>query len=113
MHVEKCIVYAYIIIYVFRLNLTQVHDSSNRTESDVVVSHISKAPVLSRSEVYHPSSVVGLLIHEPVAIHHMTGLAVGHAVTIHERVTVICQLVHLTCKAVPLVDSHSVGSPVL
>ncbi len=95
------------------MNLTQVHDSSNRAESDVAVSHVPEAPVLSRSEVYHPSSVVGLLIHEPVAIHHMTGLAVGHAVTVHEGVAVICQLVHLTSKVFPFVGPHSVGSPVL
>ncbi len=43
----------------------------------------------------------------------MTGLAVRHAVTVHGVVTVIHHLVHLTHEVLPLVDPHSVGSPML
>ncbi len=88
-----------------------VHDTPHAHESHAT--HIAEAPVLSRPEVRHSASVVGLLIEEPVAIHHMTGLAVRHAVTVHGAVTVIHHLVHLTHEVLPLVDLHSVGSPVL
>ncbi len=43
----------------------------------------------------------------------MAGLAVRHAVTVHGVVTVIHHLVHLTHEVLPLVDPHSVGSPML
>ncbi len=88
-----------------------VHDTPHAHESHAT--HIAEAPVLSRPEVRHSASVVGLLIEEPVAIHHMTGLAVRHAVTVHGVVTVIHHLIHLTHEVLPLVDLHSVGSPVL
>lgn len=55
---------------------------------------------------------MGLLVHQPVAIHHVAGHAVGHAVTVHDVVTVVHQLIHLTTKVLSLVDPHPVGSPV-
>ena len=95
------------------MNLTGIHDAPHGHESHVVVSHLSEAPVLSRPHVHHPASVVGLLVHQPVAVHHVAGLAVGHAVTVHDGVAVIHQLVHLTSEVLPLVDLHPVVSPVL
>ncbi len=88
-----------------------VHDTPHAHKSHAI--HIAEALVLSRPEVRHPAFVVGLLIEEPVAVHHMTGLAVRHAVTVHDTVTVIHHLVHLTHEVLPLVYPHSVGSPVL
>ncbi len=94
-------------------SLTHISNTLHAHESHVAVSHISEVPVLSRSEVGHPASVVGLLIEEPVAVHHMAGLAVRHTETIHDVFTVIHQFIHLSSEVVPLVDPHSVGSPVL
>lgn len=74
---------------------------------------LSEIPVLAGPDVKHPSSEVRLLEHQPVAIHHMAGLAVGHAETLHYVVAVIHKLVHLSTKVLPLVDPHSEGSPVL
>jgi len=87
-------------------NLTHVSDTPHAHESHVAKSHISEAPVLSWPKVYHPASEVGLLIHEPVTIHHMTGLAVRHTETIHDVFTVIHQLIHLSSKVIPLIDPH-------
>ena len=91
----------------------RIHDTPHAHESHVVVSHVHKVSVLSRREVPHLASVLGLLIHEPVAIHHMARHALVHTVAIHDGVTVIHTLVHLTTEALPLVDSHSVVSSVL
>lgn len=74
---------------------------------------LSEIPVLAGPDVKHPSSEVRLLEHQPVAIHHMAGLALGHAETLHYVVAVIHKLVHLSTEVLPLVDPHSEGSPVL
>jgi len=70
----------------------------------------AEVPVLSGPHVHHPSSVLGLLVHQPVAVHHVAGLAVGHAVAVHEVLAVLHQLVHLTLEVVPLVDPRPVGA---
>lgn len=91
-----------------------VHDAPDGAEPcHVTHPHISEVPVLSWSEVHHPASIVGLLEHQPVTVHHIAGLAVGHAETIHHIVTVVHQLVHLAPKVLPLIDPHSERSPVL
>merc|ERR1719419_1790185 len=86
-----------------------VHDAPHAHEPH---SHLTEAPVLSRPHVHHPASVVGLLVHQPVAVHHVAGHAVVHLVTVHDGVTVIHHLVHLSTKVLPLVDPHPVVSPV-
>ena len=68
--------------------------------------HVPEAPVLSGPHVHHPASVVGLLVHQPVAVHHVAGLAVVHTVTVHDVVTVVHQLVTLTTEVLPLIDLH-------
>ena len=93
--------------------LTGIHDAPHGHESRVAVSHISEAPVLPRPHVHHPASVVRLLVHQPVAVHHIAGLAVRHAVTVHDGVTVIHHLHHLTSKLLLIVDPHPELSSVL
>ena len=105
-------------IYFFSLSTLQfeltVHDAPDGAEPcHVTHPHISEVPVLPWPEVHHPASVVGLLEHQPVAVHHVAGLAVGHAEAIHHVVTVVHQLMHLASEVLPLVDPHSVRSPVL
>ena len=93
--------------------LHRIHDTSHAHELHIVHAHLSEALVLSRPHVHHPASEVGLLIHQPVAIHDVAGLAVRHAVTIHDGVTVVHQLHHLASEVLPLVDPHPVVSSVL
>ncbi|KAF3843544.1 hypothetical protein F7725_002393 [Dissostichus mawsoni] len=45
---------------------------------------------------------VGLLVHQPVTVHHVAGLAVGHAVTLLDVLTVVHHLVTLTTEVLPL-----------
>lgn len=50
--------------------------------------------------------VVGLLVHEPVAIHHVAGVEVGDVETVHEVGTVVRQLSHLTSHVKMLIQPH-------
>ena len=93
--------------------LTGIHDSSERVESHSIISHILEAPVLSGPHVHHPASVLGLLVRQPVSVHHMAGLAVVHAVTLLDVVTVLHHLIGLTTEVLPLVDLHLVLALVL
>merc|ERR1712168_1796631 len=56
--------------------------------------------------VHHPASVVGLLVHQPVAVKHVAGLAVGHVVAVVDVVAVVHHLVELTTVVLPLPDLH-------
>ena len=86
--------------------LTHVSDTPHAHEPLAAHAHIPEAPVLSGPHVHHPSLVVGLLVHQPVSVHHVAGLAVGHAVTILDVVTVVHHLIGLTTEVLPLVDLH-------
>lgn len=104
-----------ILYYLFHLTvLTRICNASDGADSGQIAHfQVTQIPVLSRPDVKHPSSEVWLLEHQPVAVHHVAGLAVGHAETFHEVVTVIRQLVHLAFEVLPLIDPHTEGSPVL
>ena len=94
--------------------LTGIHNTPHGAESHHVGhSHLLEVPVLSRPQVHHPASVVGLLVHQPVAVHHVARLEVGHAVTLLDGITIIHQLVHLAFEVLPLEDLHLVRSSVL
>jgi len=103
------------VLYLSHLQhkLTGVRDAPDAHEPLAAHAQVPEAPVLSWSHVHHPASVLGLLVHQPVAVHHVARLAVGHAVTILEVVTVVRHLVELTAEILLLVDPHPVGSPVL
>ena len=93
--------------------LHRIHDTLHALEPHIAHAHLSEALVLSRPHVHLPASVLGLLVHQPVALHDVAGLAVSHAVTIHDGVTILHQLVHLASEVLPLVDPHPVVSSVL
>ena len=87
--------------------LTRVHDAPDGAEPHhVAYAGVSEVPVLPWPEVQHPASVVGLLEHQPVAVHHVAGLAVGHAVAVLDVVAVLHQLMTLALEVLPLVDPH-------
>ena len=65
-------------------NSELIHQTPHRVDSHHVAhSHLPEVPIFSRPQVHLPASVVGLLTHQPVAVHHVAGLAVGLAVTIY------------------------------
>ncbi|KAF3843573.1 hypothetical protein F7725_002422 [Dissostichus mawsoni] len=67
---------------------------------------MSEVPVLSGPHVHHLASELGLLVHQPVTVHHVAGLALVHAVTVHDVVTVLHHLVTLTTEVLLLIDLH-------
>ncbi len=87
-------------------HLAHVHDAPHAHEPLATHAHVPEAPVLSGPQVDHPASVVGLLVHQPLAVHHIAGHAVGHTVAVHDGVTVVHQLMHLTTEVLPLIDPH-------
>ena len=87
-----------------------VHDTPHAHTSE---SHVPEAFVLSGRHVHHPASEVGLVIHEPVALHDIAGLAVRHAETLLDRFTVLHQLVIHASEVLPLIELHFIRSSVL
>ena len=96
-----------------RKALTRLHNASNRPNPHGPHSHVPEASVLARPHVHHPAPVVGLLVHEPVALHHIAGLAVRHAETLLDGVTVVHELMHLPTEVLLLENPHAEGSSVL
>ena len=86
--------------------LAHIHDTPHAHKPTAAHTHVPEAPVLSRPQVHHPAPEVGLLVQQPVAVHHLAGHAVGHAVAVLDVVAVVSQLVHLTAEVLPLVDPH-------
>lgn len=102
------------LLYFHFTVLTRICYASDRADSGQIAHfQVSEISVLSRPDIKHPSSEVWLLEHQPVAIHHVAGLAVRHTETFHHILTVIRELVHLASEVLPLIDPHSEGSPVL
>ena len=66
-----------------KMCLAHVGDTLHAHEPGAAHAHVPEAPVLSGPQVHHLASVVGLLVHQPVAVHHVAGHAVGHAVAVH------------------------------
>lgn len=90
-----------------------VGDAPHAQEPHAASANAHEVPVLAGPQVNHPASVVGLLVHQPVALHHVAGQAVGHAETVHDVVAVLHQLGRLTRKVLPLIDLHPERSSVL
>ena len=90
-----------------------IHDTPHAHKPTAAHTHVPEAPVLSRPQVHHPAPVVGLLVQQPVAVHHLAGHAVGHAVAVLDVAAVFHQLVHLTAKVLPFIDPHSELASVL
>lgn len=90
-----------------------IGDASHAHDPHVASANTHEVPVLARPQVHHAASVVGLLVHQPVTVHHITGLAVGHLETLHDVFTVLHQIHHLAGEVLSLVDPHPEGSSVL
>jgi len=93
--------------------VARIHDAPHAHKPHAAHAHVPEAPVLSGPHVHLLASVLGLLVHQPVAVHHVARLAVVHAVTVHDVVAVVHHLVALTPEVLILVDLHPELSPVL
>lgn len=72
----------------------EIRDSSDGAHSGSHATPVTVTPVLARPQVELPACIVGLLIHKPMPIHHMTGMEVGHIEAIHEIGAIIHELHH-------------------
>ncbi|KAF3843542.1 hypothetical protein F7725_002391 [Dissostichus mawsoni] len=83
-----------------------IGDAPHAHEPLAAHAHVPEVPVLSGPHVHHLASEVGLIVHQPVTVHHVAGLAVGHAVTLLDVVAIVHQLVTLTTEVLLLVNLH-------
>ncbi|KAF3843563.1 hypothetical protein F7725_002412 [Dissostichus mawsoni] len=90
----------------FSEHLAGIGDAPHAHEPLAAHAHVFEVPVLSGPHVHHLASELGLLVHQPVTVHHVAGLALVHAVTIHDVVTVLHHLVTLTTEVLLLIDLH-------
>lgn len=99
----------------FKRSLTSddVCDSSEGTDSWADATPVAVSPVLSGPQVVRSALVVGLVVEQPVAVHHITGVEVGHAEVVLDIWTVVHQLVHLARHVGAFVKPHPVGALVL
>lgn len=95
------------------LTSVDVSDSFEGADSRADASPVAVPPVLAGSEVVHPALVVGLIVQQPVAVHHVTGVEVGHAEAVLDVWAVVHQLVHLARHVGALVQPHPVGASML
>ncbi|KAF3843558.1 hypothetical protein F7725_002407 [Dissostichus mawsoni] len=65
----------------FSEHLAGIGDAPHAHEPLAAHAHVSEVPVLSGPHVHHLASELGLLVHQPVTVHHVAGLALVHAVT--------------------------------
>ena len=90
-----------------------VCDSSEGTDPRADASPVAVSPVLPGTQVVHPALVVGLIVQQPVAVHHVAGVEVGHAEVVLDVGAVVHQLVHLAGHVEAFVEPHPVGTSVL
>ena len=91
----------------------EVHDAPDGTDLRVHASPVVVPPVLAGAHVVVAAPVVGLLVHQPVAVHHVAGVEVGHAEAVHEVGAVVAQLIHLAGHVGALVQPHPEVTAVL
>lgn len=91
----------------------EVCDSPDGADFGADSSPVTVAAVLSRAQVVHSAFVVGMLVEEPMAVHHTAGVEVRHAELVLSVGTVLLQLVHLARHVEALVQSDLVQAFVL
>lgn len=95
------------------LNSAEVCDSLDGADPGADAPPVAVSAVLSGPQVVHPAFVVGLVIQEPVAVHHAAGVKVSHAELVLDVGTVVHQLVHLAGHVETLVEPQPVGAMML
>lgn len=84
----------------------EIHEPPDGADPGVVAAPLIVALVLAGPQVVVAPPVVGLLVHQPVSVHHVAGVEVGHAETVHEVGAVVGQLHHLSAHVEMLVQPH-------
>ena len=91
----------------------EVGDPSEGADLGAQASPVVEPPVLAGPHIVLPALVVGLVVHQPVAVHHVAGVDVGHTETVLDVGAVVAQLIHLAAHVRTIVHSHSVLATVL
>lgn len=75
--------------------LVKISDSSEGADLWADTTPVTVPPVLSGPQVVQSPLVVGLIVQQPVAIHHIAGVEVGHIEAVRDVWTVVHQLMHM------------------
>lgn len=95
------------------LDSAEVCDSLDGADPGADAPPVAVPAVLSGPQVVHPALVVGLVVQEPVAVHHAAGVEVSHAELVLDVGAVVHQLVHLAGHVEALVEPQPVGAVML
>lgn len=76
-------------------------------------SPLIKPPVFTRAHQVLASPVMGMLVEDPVAVHHVAGVDVAKVEAFVQGGAVISQLHHLTSELWALIDPQSVRALML
>lgn len=90
-----------------------ISDSSEGAHNGTGSTPVAVSPVFSGFQEVLSSSVVGIFIENPVAIHHITGVHVAMVKTVRHTGAVVCKFHHVTTVVSLLIDPQSVWSSVL
>lgn len=96
-----------------RSHLVEVGDSPEGTDPWTGAAPVAVSTVLSGPQVVGPSPVVGLVVQQPVAVHHVAGVDVGHAQAVLDVGAVVADLLHLAGHVRALVQPYFIGTAVL
>lgn len=88
----------------------KICDSAEWSSSSTGSTPVAKLAVLSRSHEVLATTVVGVLIEGPVALHYIAGVDVPAAEMILYWLTVITEFHHLTLEIGTLIDADTVGT---
>lgn len=91
----------------------EIHETSDWAHPGVCATPITEAPVLARPQVVVTAPVMGLLVHQPVAIYHAAGVEIWHTETVHKIGTVVCQLRHCASHVEMFIQPQLEGTIVL
>ena len=91
----------------------EIHETPDGADPGAHGVPLAEAPVLAGPQVVVAPPVVGVLVQQPVAIHHVAGVEVGEAEAVHEVGAVLHQLHHLTPHVEVLEQPHPEAAAVL
>lgn len=85
-----------------------IGDSSEGAHNGTGGTPVAVSPVFPGFQKVLSSSVVGIFIEDPVAIHHITGVHMPMVEAIRHTGAVVCELHHVTPVVCLLIDPQSV-----
>lgn len=95
------------------LVLFKLCDTAHRTNAGAYATPVGGVVVGAGPQDVLPSTVVRVLVEDPVALHHIAGGDAAHLELVLQVGAVLTQLHHLTRKVVPLKEFQAVGAIVL